>query len=256
VVSEPLRAEPTEPNLIDAPGTDEAAWRGWPGLHAPATVDPADWKSVVIVAAHPDDEILGVGGTIALLVAAGARLRLVAVTDGEKSHPGLDAAATAALATRRVAETAAALDRLGAAGTEVVRLGMPDTGLGVREADLACALDEVMAGFDVALAPWTGDAHADHEAAGRAAASTAAAADGTRLLHYPIWAWHWARPADPRLPWDTAVQVPLPASAAARKRAAIDCFGSQLEPRGPALDPVLPPDIVAHFIREQEVLFR
>jgi LmbE family N-acetylglucosaminyl deacetylase len=207
-----------------------------------------------VVAAHPDDEILCVGGTMALLAAAGARIRLIAVTDGEASHPGLDTGAAAALAARRVTETTAALDRLGAGGTEVMRLGLPDTGLSRHESDLADVLAPAMEGFDVALAPWPGDAHADHEAAGRAAAR-ACGAGPTRLLHFPIWAWHWARPADPRLPWETAVRVPLPPAAAARKRAAIGCFGSRLEPRGNGLDAVLPPGIVAHFTRDQEVLF-
>ena len=246
-------AQAGDPNPIDAPGTGEAEWRCWPGLRELPVLDPARWRSAVIVAAHPDDEVLGVGGIIALLAAAGARIRLVAVTDGEGSHPGLDRAAAAALAARRVAETAAALDRLGAPGIEVVRLGLPDTGLAACEAELGTVLGGALAGFDVCLAPWNADVHADHEAAGRAAA---AVSHGTTLLHYPIWTWHWARPADPRVPWDTALRVPLPAPVLARKRRAIDCFRSQLEPRGPGLDAVLPPEIIGHFTRDQEVLFR
>ena len=78
------------PNRIDAPGTAEAAWRAWPALRLLPMADSASWTSAVVVAAHPDDEILGAGGTIALLARAGARLRLVAVTDGEASHPGTE----------------------------------------------------------------------------------------------------------------------------------------------------------------------
>jgi hypothetical protein len=69
---------------------------------------------------------------------------------------------------------------------------------------------------------------------------------------FPIWTWHWARPGDPRLPWDRAVQVPLPPAVAARKEAAIGCFTSQFE--GP--DPILAPGVLAHFARGREVLFR
>lgn len=36
---------------------------------------------------HPDDEVLGFGGALALLAGQGARLRIVADTDGEASHP-------------------------------------------------------------------------------------------------------------------------------------------------------------------------
>jgi LmbE family N-acetylglucosaminyl deacetylase len=103
------------------------------------------------------------------------------------------------------------------------------------------------------LAPWDGDLHADHEAAGRAA-SGVCAATGVGLMSYPIWTWHWAHPRDSRVPWDRAVRVPLPAGVAERKRVAIDCFTSQLGPRDGLRPPVLPPETVAHFIRDQEVL--
>jgi LmbE family N-acetylglucosaminyl deacetylase len=241
-----------EPHPIDAPGTAEADWRSWPRLHELPVLDVAGWPSVVVVAAHPDDEVLGVGGLLSMAAAAGTRLRLVAVTDGEASHPGMDRAAADQLAACRVAETVGALRELGAPA-EIIRLRMPDTGLARREAELRDQLAELVAGFSVCLAPWDGDLHADHEAAGRAA-SGACALSGVGLLSYPIWTWHWAHPRDSRVPWDRAVRVPLSAEAATRKRAAIDCFTSQLRPRGGSRPPVLPPEVVAHFLRDQEVL--
>jgi GlcNAc-PI de-N-acetylase len=75
-------------NRIDRPGSSHEAWASWSDLRELLPADPSAWPSVVVVAAHPDDEVLGVGGTIAILAAAGARLRLIAVTDGEGSHPG------------------------------------------------------------------------------------------------------------------------------------------------------------------------
>ena len=223
-------------NPIDAPGTGEDEWRAWDGLAALPPLNSFRWRSVAVVAAHPDDEVLGVGGLLALLADRGARLRLIAVTDGEASHP------EPGLAERRVAESTAALKHIGE--IETVRLGLPDSG--VRDEDLLRLLPGLVDGFDACLAPWHRDVHPDHEAAGRAAAAC-----DTEVWHFPIWTWHWARPADPRLPWDRAVQVPLPAEVAERKRAAIDCFASQLEGPGP----ILPPGIVEHFTRGREVLF-
>jgi LmbE family N-acetylglucosaminyl deacetylase len=205
----------------------------------------------VIVAAHPDDEILGAGGTLARLAAGGARLRLVAVTDGEASHPGTDPRDTA---RRRTAESAEALRLLGVRDIEVIRLCFPDTGLTACEDELSGRLGELCDGFGVCLAPWEQDAHADHEAAGRAA-RRAVRQPGQQVLSYPIWMWHWAKPGDRRVPWQRACQVPLGAGVAARKTAAIGAFHSQLTDREGA-GPVLPPGIVAHFTRDQEVLLR
>ncbi|MGH3152803.1 MAG: PIG-L deacetylase family protein [Streptosporangiaceae bacterium] len=236
------------PNRIDQPGTPEQAWESWPGLRHLPTADPLLWPSVAVVAAHPDDEVLGAGGTMAMLAAAGVRLRLIAVTDGEVSHPGAD---PGLLGRVRAAETAAALAALGAQGIDVIRLRFPDTRLAAHEDELAAILSEQCAGFEVCLAPWEGDAHADHEAVGRAARRA-----GLPLLSYPIWMWHWAAPADTRVPWHRACQIPLQAAITARKRSAIAAFTSQLTDRGPDLGPVIPADVVAHFTRPQEVLLR
>jgi LmbE family N-acetylglucosaminyl deacetylase len=239
-------------NLIDEGTTQECAWDTWPELRQVPEIDPRTWSSAVVVAAHPDDEVLGTGGILAILAAAGTRVRLVAVTDGEGSHPDAD---PAAIARTRRAETAAALERLGAGGIEVVRLGFPDTGLAAREEELAEALTGQCAGFGVCLAPWEADAHADHEATGRAAGRAGRRA-GAAVLTYPIWMWHWARPGDRRVPWHRACQVRLPAAVATAKRAAIGAFASQLTERGPDLGPVLAAGIVAHFTRSEEVLLR
>jgi LmbE family N-acetylglucosaminyl deacetylase len=236
---------------IDAPGTDERTWAAWSWLstlpgHGLAGL--AGVTSAVVVAAHPDDEVLGAGGLISVLAASGARLRLVAVTDGERSHRG--STPPAVLARRRTAETAAALSALGARAAEVIRLRLPDSALAAREDELTAALAPLVAGYDLCLAPWDRDMHPDHEAAGRAARR---AGPGT-LYHYPVWMWHWASPADPRVPWDLALRVPLPPRAASRKRAAITCFRSQTEDRGHGLGPVLSPGMIAHFTRTMEVL--
>lgn len=239
------------PHPIDAPGTDERSWAAWPWLSTlprAGLARLAGVRSAVVVAAHPDDEVLGAGGLISILAASRARLRLVAVTDGERSHRGH--ASPAVLARRRTAETADALRALGARAAEVIRLQLPDSGLAAREDELTAALAPLLAGFDMCLAPWDRDMHPDHEATGRAARR----AGPGRLYHYPVWMWHWASPADPRVPWDRALRVPLPPRAAGRKRAAIRCFASQTEDRGHGLGPVLPPAMIAHFTRAMEVL--
>jgi LmbE family N-acetylglucosaminyl deacetylase len=235
-------------NAINAPGTPEDTWRAWPGLAQLPIGRLGSPSSVVVFAAHPDDEVLGAGGLLCLLASVGVRIRLVAVTDGEASHGGR--ADTGELIRRRCNERATALRELGASAVEVVRLSLPDSGLERLEPELTMLLRKLAAGFGACLAPWENDVHADHEAVGRAARRAC-----RRLFFYPIWMWHWAHPGDSRVPWERAFRVPLPSVTVQRKRAAIGCFASQLEDRPDLAGPVLAQDFVAHFSRDFEFLF-
>ena len=76
-------------NPIDAPGTPEADWRAWPGARPASRAPPMTaGRSAVVIAAHPDDEVLGVGGLLSLLAAGAPELRVVAVTDAERRIRG------------------------------------------------------------------------------------------------------------------------------------------------------------------------
>ena len=81
-------------------------------------------KKVLVIAAHPDDEVLGCGGTVALLAAEGAEVHVAILANGLTSRPNFDAVqATAALKVHHDrAERAGKL--LGA--TNVQTLGFPD----------------------------------------------------------------------------------------------------------------------------------
>src|SRR5438046_249379 len=63
------------PNRIVLPGTAEEAWDGWVELKHLPVADPLAWPSAVVVAAHPDDQILGAGGTLARLASTGLATR-------------------------------------------------------------------------------------------------------------------------------------------------------------------------------------
>ncbi len=197
----------------------------------------------MIVAPHPDDEILGVGGTSSILAAAGIDLVLVAVTNGENSHPQR----RSELRRRRPLEAAAAAARLGVAPKATVRLGHPDGG--IAEAQLQAQLAHILRPGDLVLAPWDHDGHPDHDRAGRAARAVADR-DQAQLLSYLVWAWHWASPRNSGLPWDRAVRVELGPALARQKRRAVRCFSSQLT----GADPVLPPAVIERLTRPFEVL--
>ena len=78
-------------------------------------------KRVLVLAAHPDDEVLGMGGTIALhAVEHGDEVRIVCVTDGSSTqYPG-----DAEIRARKEDEARAAAAELGV--TDYVHLELPD----------------------------------------------------------------------------------------------------------------------------------
>ena len=237
---------------IDGSGTPETRWRAWPATAAwpKLELERHPGRPPLVVAPHPDDEILGVAGLMAMLGAAD----VVSVTDGEASHPDSTVYTPAELARIRQAETEEALARLGLDQAEVHRLGQPDGG--IDEHAVTAALTGLLAPGQWCLATWRSDGHPDHEAVGRAAAA-ACAATGARLLEYPIWTWHWAEPDDPRVPWERAHRIDLTPDAVLLKAAAVAAFPSQIAPLGPAEADaaILPPHVLARFARPFETVF-
>jgi LmbE family N-acetylglucosaminyl deacetylase len=86
-----------------------------------------DTDPVVFFHAHPDDEAIFTGGTIAGLTARGRRAVVVLATTGQQGEPGCGPGGCASVGSQRRAETEAACDILGA--SRVVFLGHHDSGL-------------------------------------------------------------------------------------------------------------------------------
>lgn len=231
----------------------------WLAALAGKPLSPLDLSAcpgLVVVAPHPDDETLGLGATIAQLVASGVDVQVISVSDGGADQPGATPCQRIRSEIIRRHELRRATTVLGV--PPPVSLGLPDGQL----ADHEDALAERLAGILANAAPgtwcaatWRGDGHPDHETVGRAAAK-ACERTGAALLEYPVWMWHWASPADPAVPWDRARSVRVPGGALARKRLAARCFRSQLD-RGPAgAPPVLPAFVLQRLLAVGEVVFR
>ena len=91
--------------------------------------------TVVFLHAHPDDEAIFTGGTMALLADGGWRTVLVLATEGERGVASPLIGPDVPLSVRRVAETARAAERLGAARVEF--LGYHDSGMAGDPANVA-----------------------------------------------------------------------------------------------------------------------
>ncbi len=94
---------------------------------------PPESGGVLFVHAHPDDECVGTGGSIARLVAEGVRVDLVTCTDGaegEVHDPSLDPEeARPRLAAIRAGELACSLEALGDGAIHQHLLGYRDSGM-------------------------------------------------------------------------------------------------------------------------------
>jgi LmbE family N-acetylglucosaminyl deacetylase len=261
-----LRRERVEPSVKRAPtdrriegeGTPESAWQGWARLAALPEVTPAELvpfgSRAVVIAPHPDDEVLGTGGLLARLSDLGRSLKIVAVTDGTASHPESTEWPPEKLASVRPQETREALQRLRLRQVQVARLGLPDGGPAQIEEKLAGLLQAHLQPGDVVFTTWRFDGHPDHEAVGRAALAAAAEA-GLPAVEVPLWTWHWASPDDPRVPWSRARRIVLDDATHARKRRAVQAFRSQIQPdsaTGKAA--VLPEHVLARLTRPYEVI--
>lgn len=243
---------------IAGDGTAETGWRRWlrrqplPPVLAGQLVQPT--QRAVVVAPHPDDEVLMVGGLLAQLAQLARRVVVVAVTDGEASHPGSRRWPPAVLARRRADETDAALRALGLRAS-VLRLGLADGGVAGQAGRLARRLQALLRPDDVVFTTWIYDGHPDHEACARATRA-AAAVRGARLYEVPVWGWHWAPVGAVQLPWERGRLLALPAEALARKRAAVQAFASQWQPDPDCPQtPVLRASTLARVERPFEVLF-
>jgi LmbE family N-acetylglucosaminyl deacetylase len=240
-------------------GTDESRWATWSARQAWPVLDLDDLAAgpVVVLAAHPDDETLAVGGLLAQLATRHTDVRLIWATDGEASHPGSRSPIANRLAETRRAEADAAMAELGLSGAPRTRLGLPDGHLVAHLETLLEGLRPLVPPGASVLAPWSGDAHPDHEACGRAARALETTT-GVTVFEYPVWTWVWAVPDDPHVPWERALCIPIQAWAAERKARAVACHASQVGPIGPAAEDaaVLSPETLEHFSRDREVVLR
>ncbi len=239
---------------VDHQGTPEAVWRSSGRIEGLRPLDLGRWSRAVVVAPHPDDEVLGAGGLMQRLARGGVPIAVVAVTDGEASHPGSSAAAAIDLPSVRAEERTAALRRLLHDAPPVERLGLPDGRVTGASGPLRTKLEDWLTPGDVCVAPWTSERHPDHDAVGRAAIE-ASRNVGCDIINYLVWAWHWATPDGEDLPWEDCRRLDLTRRDAARKRWATMAFLSQIRPLGPDRrdGPVLPDGMLRRSWRTSEV---
>lgn len=127
------------------------------------------WATTLVVASHPDDEIMGCGGAIALLREMGYRVHVLFVCDGSLSHEEYYLPSKYQIDLRRY-EAETAMSILGVSQESITFLDVKDSMVPCRNQD---GFEEVVrlcrnkiADFipDTVLVPWRYDEHKDHKA--------------------------------------------------------------------------------------------
>lgn len=235
-------------------GTGETAWLGWltrqdvPSISVKALC--AGSSRLVVIAPHPDDEVLACGGLLAQCAQLHFPVMVVAVTDGEASHGMTDQYTRSKLGQQRVHEQCEGLMQLGIDPICVVRLKIPDGGVALHVTQIFNWLTVLLQPGDVVITTWCLDGHPDHEATAQAVMRT-----GCKLFQAPVWMWHWAQPDDMRIPWSDLVAVDLDSTAVDAKQKALAWHHSQLGRRSSDSAPVLAAAIVQRAARRQEYFF-
>lgn len=185
---------------------------------------------ILVLAPHADDEVLGVGGTIARHVAEGAEVHIAIVTNASIGAPELFSAETIAR-VREEARAAHAL--LGVARTWFEDLPAPrlDTEPCYRIAQVLGRLFREIAPRELYI-PFRGDLHVDHRALFTAALVAARPTPGqpvrSILAYETLSETEWAAPFGD----DTFIPTVFNdiSSHLDQKLRALTCFESQMRP--------------------------
>lgn len=177
--------------------------------------------NVLVIGAHPDDAEIGMGGTVASLVARGETVTLLDLTDGEPTPMGSP--------ERRRAESGAAARLLGV--ERRITLPLPNRYL-MDTVENRVAVAEVIREIrpDLLCIPYWVDAHPDHLAAERLGEAARFYAKLTRTdmrgaPHYPdrivhYFCTHYRLQVVPAFIVDISEHIE-------RKLEAVACYGSQ-----------------------------
>lgn len=152
--------------------------------------------NTLILAPHPDDEVLGCGGLIQFLLSQDVRVAVCFVTSGGASHPNSKKFPSDKLAHLREEEAQSSCRILGVKPEMVFFLKQPDSLLNSFEkesidktsSEIAQILKEHQ--MSSLVLPWRRDPHSDHKASfGMGKNAAELVYHPIQLVEYPIWLW-------------------------------------------------------------------
>jgi LmbE family N-acetylglucosaminyl deacetylase len=176
---------------------------------------------LLVVAAHPNDEVRCAGGLIRAWAARGCKVSVLSVSDGQEADTRGQAPASA-----RREELNEALRKLCPTHVAVTRLGLPVGKVGQHLNRLRNSLLSLASGAVTLIAPHERHGCSDREAVGGVCLEFARSRQIT-LARYAVGSERGEVPTG-ETRW---VKFPLSDDARRAKARAVECFKSQIEPR-------------------------
>lgn len=208
--------------------------------------------TVLIVAPHPDDEILGCGGLMRQLLQQGYDVHVVVLSGGEGSHRECCGMNEHELKDARRRLCFAANARIGMDESHIHLLDFPDGRIQEdhqETARLASLLKELCP--HTVFVPHWGEGWPDHVCAAKMVKSMAG--QDVTVYEYCVWLWYynvW------RLDWKNATVLPMDRGTHVRKCQCVDSYVMPLAPCGKPWSGVLPRLLLRAAKWEKELYFR
>ena len=178
---------------------------------------PPNATRVLVIAPHPDDEILGCGGTLYQLARQGALIKVVIATNGALGGTTFDGS----LVKQREQESILAAQTIGL--PEPIFWGLPDRSLRFNETLIDQITDCLLAHqADAVFSPALTENHPDHQAVALATQEACRRLIYKNSLSPTIFFYEVSNPLTPNMLIDIS-------NAAEVKLQAVRCFKSQLK---------------------------
>jgi LmbE family N-acetylglucosaminyl deacetylase len=213
---------------------------------------------VLIIAPHPDDEVIGIGGYILQQQRNGAEIFIIYLTDGEQSLPDIS---NEKIAINRIELSIAVLGQMNIPLTNVTRMHLPDGnvphenehGFAKIVTDLASVIDTIRP--DAVFVSYIYDMHEDHVASFQIVREALRKIDRICDL-YGYWVWLWYLIPIKRIKnidWKNTIPINIKDENTVKKQL-MDMY---LKPKADTGDPWsgnLPPALINAFNYPQEVI--
>lgn len=208
----------------------------------------------ILVAPHPDDEIIGCAGLMQCALKSGKQVDVVILSGGEKSHSGCCHIDEKTLVEARRELSCRATQVVGFPLEHLHFLNYPDGGITYNHAETK-RLKQLIAEIkpDAIFIPHQGEGWSDHVEAGRIIKKLTEKCTGIQLYEYCVWFWYynvW------NIDWKNACLVKMSKKEHQCKLKAMDAYIAPLAPCGKPWSGVLPKVFVKANQWNKELYFR